>query len=51
MDHFNLDELDVDAHNFTYRSNDVLRQFVEMPFAAKFSKGKVNLTASLKLAQ
>lgn len=50
VDHYNLEVVDINAHDFTYQSNDVLKQFVEIPFAAKYSKGKVNLTAIIELA-
>lgn len=42
VDHYNLDVVDLHTYEFNYQSNDLLKQFAERPFAAKYSKGKVS---------
>ncbi|CAN8004229.1 unnamed protein product, partial [Ixodes hexagonus] len=40
VDSFNSDNVHFGDHQFNYRSTEALKQFVERPFAGKFSEGK-----------
>ncbi|CAN8028013.1 unnamed protein product, partial [Ixodes persulcatus] len=41
VDSFNGDHIHLSDHEFHYHSTDKLKQFIERPFAAKFSQGKL----------